>query len=79
MGGEDEEAGHDCDGGVCISAHSYHSLAYDLSARSVSCRMSFGLGMSREEWSDLRAKVDDSFWVMRIIGRQRPYAFDSSR
>ncbi|EIM85793.1 Clavaminate synthase-like protein [Stereum hirsutum FP-91666 SS1] len=30
--------------------------------------MSFGLGMSREEWADLRAKVDDSFWVMRVIG-----------
>ncbi|KAH8104555.1 Clavaminate synthase-like protein [Cristinia sonorae] len=30
--------------------------------------MALGLGMSPEEWKDLRSKVDDSFWVMRIIG-----------
>ncbi|KAF8908967.1 hypothetical protein CPB84DRAFT_1813218 [Gymnopilus junonius] len=30
--------------------------------------MSIGLGMTREEWQDLRGQVDDSFWVMRIIG-----------
>lgn len=30
--------------------------------------MATGLGMSSEEWGDLRAKVDDSFWVMRVIG-----------
>jgi len=30
--------------------------------------MSIGLGMTREEWQDLRRQVDDSFWVMRIIG-----------
>ncbi|KIM29999.1 hypothetical protein M408DRAFT_67030 [Serendipita vermifera MAFF 305830] len=30
--------------------------------------MAKGLGMTREEWLDLRSKVDDSFWVMRIIG-----------
>ncbi|KAF4617750.1 hypothetical protein D9613_006043 [Agrocybe pediades] len=30
--------------------------------------MSFGLGMTREEWQQLRSQVDDSFWVMRIIG-----------
>lgn len=27
-----------------------------------------GLGMTDAEWEDLKAKVDDSFWVMRIIG-----------
>lgn len=30
--------------------------------------MSVGLGMTREEWKKLRAQVDESFWVMRIIG-----------
>ncbi|KLO11483.1 Clavaminate synthase-like protein [Schizopora paradoxa] len=30
--------------------------------------MSLGLGMSEDQWKDLRSKVDDSFWVMRIIG-----------
>lgn len=33
-----------------------------------SLRMSVGLGMTREEWKKLRAQVDESFWVMRIIG-----------
>lgn len=31
-------------------------------------RMAVGLGMTSEEWKDLRAQVDDSFWVMRVIG-----------
>lgn len=30
--------------------------------------MAHGLGMSEEEWHELRAQVDGSFWVMRIIG-----------
>ena len=30
--------------------------------------MAYGLGMDAEEWQELRAQVDDSFWVMRIIG-----------
>ena len=30
--------------------------------------MAYGLGMDAEEWHELRAQVDDSFWVMRIIG-----------
>lgn len=30
--------------------------------------MAYGLGMNSEEWYELRAQVDDSFWVMRIIG-----------
>ncbi|KAI0785258.1 Clavaminate synthase-like protein [Abortiporus biennis] len=30
--------------------------------------MAAGLGMTHEEWADLRSQVDDSFWVMRIIG-----------
>lgn len=31
-------------------------------------RMALGLGMTTEEWLDLRGQVDDSFWVMRAIG-----------
>jgi len=30
--------------------------------------MATGLGMTDAEWEDLKAKVDDSFWVLRIIG-----------
>ncbi|KAI0712195.1 Clavaminate synthase-like protein [Earliella scabrosa] len=30
--------------------------------------MATGLGMSPEEWAQLRSQVDDSFWVMRVIG-----------
>ncbi|THH27988.1 hypothetical protein EUX98_g6201 [Antrodiella citrinella] len=30
--------------------------------------MALGLGMSPAEWGELRSKVDESFWVMRIIG-----------
>ncbi|KAK2465192.1 hypothetical protein APHAL10511_002546 [Amanita phalloides] len=30
--------------------------------------MSVGLGMTRDEWQELRSQVDDSFWVMRVIG-----------
>lgn len=32
------------------------------------CSMAAGLGMTPEEWEDLKGNVDDSFWVMRIIG-----------
>lgn len=31
-------------------------------------RMAHGLGMNQEEWLELRKKIDDSFWVMRVIG-----------
>ncbi|OCH91861.1 Clavaminate synthase-like protein, partial [Obba rivulosa] len=30
--------------------------------------MASGLGMTPEEWNELREQVDDSFWVMRVIG-----------
>ena len=47
-------------------------------------RMATGLGMTPEEWAELRSKVDDSFWVMRIIGKivlarhDRPHLTDRS-
>lgn len=30
--------------------------------------MAAGLGMTSNEWAELQAQVDDSFWVMRVIG-----------
>jgi isopenicillin N synthase-like dioxygenase len=30
--------------------------------------MAVGLGMTPDEWQELKASVDESFWVMRIIG-----------
>ncbi|KAJ4482141.1 Clavaminate synthase-like protein [Lentinula aciculospora] len=30
--------------------------------------MAYGLGMTADEWKELRGSVDDSFWVMRAIG-----------
>jgi len=30
--------------------------------------MAHGLGLNEEEWLDLKGKIDDSFWVMRVIG-----------
>ncbi|KAJ7109721.1 hypothetical protein C8R43DRAFT_1091703 [Mycena crocata] len=30
--------------------------------------MAAGLGMTPDEWQELRSQVDDSFWVMRAIG-----------
>lgn len=30
--------------------------------------MAVGLGMTPEECEDLKSQVNDSFWVMRIIG-----------
>ena len=32
------------------------------------CSMAVGLGVTPEEWEELKGNVDDSFWVMRIIG-----------
>lgn len=30
--------------------------------------MAIGLGLTPEEWQGLRSQIDDSFWVMRVIG-----------
>lgn len=40
-------------------------------------RMSVGLGMTTEEWEDLKSQVDNSFWVMRVIGKSR--SFENTR
>jgi len=34
--------------------------------------MAAGLGVTPEEWEELKGNVDDSFWVMRIIGSWIP-------
>lgn len=39
-------------------------------SRRTHSSMAVGLGMSQDEWKDMRSKVDNSFWVMRIIGMQ---------
>ena len=38
-------------------------------------RMAIGLGATPEEWEELKGCVDDSFWVMRIIGSLNPPPF----
>lgn len=36
--------------------------------------MADGLGLTKEEWEELKSQVDDSFWVMRIIGMVYRYS-----
>ena len=36
--------------------------------------MAAGLGMTSEEWEELKGNVDDSFWVLRIIGSWIPFS-----
>jgi hypothetical protein len=38
---------------------------------SVMRGMCDGLGMTPPEWEEMRGMVDDSFWVMRVIGTWR--------
>lgn len=65
MDREDEGVRFDCDGSVSgLSERSFRGNSFDCCAT----RMSVGLGMTREEWQELRSQVDDSFWVMRVIG-----------
>jgi hypothetical protein len=40
-------------------------------------RMAVGLGVTPGEWERLRAQVDDSFWVLRIIGASNPTTFNN--
>ena len=62
MGREDEETR---DGGHESVSHRVLICCY-RSQEDVS--MADGLGLNDDEWEELRAQVDDSFWVMRIIG-----------
>ena len=64
MGREDESAWPYCDGGV-----GFFETPWALIVMLTPVfRMAMGLGMSQEEWHELRGQVDDSFWVMRVIG-----------
>lgn len=62
MGRANEGSRADIDGSVSVTPRLW---AWKFSRAS---RMSIGLGMTRDEWQDLRSQVDDSFWVMRVIG-----------
>ena len=78
LGGQDEEARPDRHGGVRRSPLSRHSADHHgLTPRRALFSMSIGLGMTQEEWAALRAQVDDSFWVMRVIGPSPIMAFGS--
>ena len=30
--------------------------------------MAAGLGVTSEEWEELKGNIDNSFWVLRVIG-----------
>ena len=64
MGGEDEGAWVNIDGSV-----SWIDFTMIGDVTHYLYRMAEGLGMTKEEWKELRSQVDDSFWVMRVIGR----------
>ncbi len=49
-----------------------------LLPRVVRSRMATGLGLTPDEWAELRTKVDDSFWVMRAIGALFLFGIDST-
>lgn len=63
MGREDEGSWANIDGSVSVAP-----LGTGGFKPRYASRMSIGLGMTRDEWEDLRSQVDDSFWVMRVIG-----------
>lgn len=56
-----------------ITMHAWVSFDYILHRGALTPRfsMAVGLGMTEEEWQDLRGQVDDSFWVMRVIGEYK--------
>lgn len=63
---QDEEAWNDRHG--CVS-HDFSRIRVTISiAECLITRMAAGLGLSEEERKQLCGQVDDSFWVMRIIG-----------
>jgi len=76
MGGEDESAWVNIDGSVSRTGPTTSSDESHLSNYSL-YRMAEGLGMTKEEWRELRNQVDDSFWVMRVIGKFCTLSSDS--
>jgi hypothetical protein len=71
MGEQDEEAGNDRYESVCSFVHVV-STSFDPNLAGASS-MAVGLGMDEDEQEDLLKKVDDSFWVMRVIGSLESY------
>lgn len=65
MDREDAEGWDDPDGGASIFLP---HVVWSVCTTEWVTRMAYGLGMDVEEWQTLRAQVDDSFWMMRIIG-----------
>lgn len=68
LGGEDEETGIDLD--ECVGSL-YPRKSWSSTSRPkliLLGRMAVGLGLSVEERQDLLSQVNDSFWVMRVIG-----------
>ena len=66
---EDEGAWNDCYGSVS-SLYFVAARLYIVELIWLGCvgSMAVGLGATAEEWEELKGNVDDSFWVMRIIG-----------
>lgn len=65
MGSENERSGVNSDGSVSVTQCRLYSTYIQV---STDFSMAVGLGLTREEWATLRGQVDDSFWVMRVIG-----------
>ena len=65
MGSEDEETWTDRYGSVSLRLFVIMRLLIEeLTIGS----MAIGLGVTPEEWKELKGNIDDSFWVMRTIG-----------
>ena len=69
MDSEDEGTWNDCYGSVSLSLSRGYEVACGV-AELLDCvgSMAIGLGVTPEEWEELKGNVDDSFWVMRVIG-----------
>lgn len=71
MDREDEDIGSARYGSVrvlLLLTSGLHLLAEHQLIEMLYCSMAIGLGMESDEWEELKGKVDDSFWVMRVIG-----------
>ena len=63
---EDEGAWVDRHGSV--SLRTLVATAWSGAEIGLCCSMAVGLGVSSREWEELKRSVDDSFWVLRVIG-----------
>lgn len=55
-------------GELALTPHTISSYVRPCHLLICAFRMADGLGMNAEEWQELRSMVEDSFWVMRVIG-----------